>query len=128
MTSGRFLEAELRSGLDDPSLRILSIEPVSGSTPSHGLLIYHVDGGIIGNNDASHKMVDVVEAGGAESTPGVQNLDLASGAVAFQSVCGITPNVQGNRGDRWDPWPGVGGATTFDPNSCAMLRKMSLVT
>ena len=30
MTSGRFLEAELRAGLDDPSLRILSIEPVSG--------------------------------------------------------------------------------------------------
>ncbi len=102
----------------DAALVRSSIEPISGSTPSHGLLIYHVDENFVGSGDPSHKSIDVVEAGGQESALGVQNLDLSAGSVGFQTACGITANVTGNRGDRWDPWPGAEGATTFDSNSC----------
>jgi len=116
---GEFFLLENRQPIGfDAALVRSSIEPVVGSGPSHGLLIYHVDEGIIGNNDAAHKMVDVEEAGGPETTPGVQNLDIHKGAVGFQTVCGATPNVVGNRGDRWDPRPGESGATEFGPNSC----------
>lgn len=88
---------------------------------AHGLLIYHVDESVPGNNDASHKMVDIEEAGGAESVSGphgVQNLDIHRNLIASQSVCGTAASVTGNRGDRYDPWPGPLLANEFSSASC----------
>jgi immune inhibitor A len=92
-----------------------------GEGPAHGLLIYHVDDRVPGNDEPDHKMIDVEEAGGPEGlvgTPGTQNLDLEAGQIASQAVCGQTPNVVGNRGDQFDPWPGALGLTSFDSNTC----------
>ncbi len=103
----------------DAGLVRSSIE--SGDGPAHGLLIYHVDDGIVGNENAAHKQVDVEEAGGPEiglGFPGVQNLDIHTGLSQPQSACGATPEVEGNRGDRFDPWPGPHNAVSFDPGSC----------
>ena len=90
--------------------------------PSHGLVIYHVDDALAGldepNNDPAHKLLDVVEAGGAESVVGVQNLDVRRNAVVSQSACGMAVNVTGNRGDRRDPWPGALSRSDFNANSC----------
>lgn len=95
------------------------------STAAHGLLILHVDTAILGNNTATHKMVDVEEGGGIEGTSGfegVQNLDVENGALLSQAACsgGNTGNVvvTGNRGDLYDPWPGAAGRTSFDATGC----------
>ncbi|HEX7077960.1 MAG TPA: M6 family metalloprotease domain-containing protein [Candidatus Eisenbacteria bacterium] len=115
------LENRQPIGFDAGLVRNSIEDNLDGNPPSHGLLIYHVDGGIIGNNDASHKMVDVEEGGGVESAggfTGVQNLDWSSGSSASQTVCEGTVSVRGNRGDRYDPWPGLAARTTFDPTTC----------
>lgn len=91
------------------------------STAAHGLLIYHVDTGIIGNDIAAHKQVDIEEGGGIEAESGftgVQNLDIERGSAASQQACEGQVIVVGNRGDAYDPWPGAGGRTTFDASSC----------
>lgn len=92
-----------------------------GTGPAHGLVIYHVDDTVLGDDNVAHKQVDVEEAGGPEApsgSPGTQNLDVPFGQVAAQLACGTTPNVTGNLGDRFDPWPGATGQTSFDSNSC----------
>ncbi|HYQ95935.1 MAG TPA: immune inhibitor A domain-containing protein, partial [Candidatus Eisenbacteria bacterium] len=89
--------------------------------PSHGLMIYHVDESVPDNIVASHKMLDVEEAGGAESVSGpagVQNLDIRRNTTLSQDVCGTSVSVTGNRGDRYDPWPGTLGAHDFSSASC----------
>jgi M6 family metalloprotease-like protein len=88
---------------------------------AHGLLIYHFDGSAPNNNNAARKMLDVVEAGGAESVSGphgVQNLDVNKNATVTQAVCAGSASVSGNRGDRFDPWPGPLLASTFSSASC----------
>ena len=88
---------------------------------AHGLLIYHVDESVVGNNNPEHKMVDVEEAGGVESVSGpegVQNLDVHRGLTESQSACGAAASVTGNRGERYDPWPGALLATEFSSTSC----------
>lgn len=100
----------------DAGLVRSSIE--TGGGPAHGLLIYHVDGGIFGNNNAAHKMVDVEEGGGVEPFTGVQNLDLARGSIAPQTVCDGAVNVRGDRGDSYDPWPGAAARTSFEVTGC----------
>jgi len=106
----------------DAGLLRSSIE--AGDGPAHGLVIYHVDDSVPfsqGNNNAAHKLLDVVEAGGPEIASGflgAQNLDVPRGGIAPQTSCGQTMGVQGNRGDKYDPWPGPQGATSFDPGSC----------
>ncbi len=88
---------------------------------AHGLMIYHVDESVGSNNIITRKLVDVVEAGGAESVSGpagVQNLDLARNSSLSQSVCGSLFTVTGNRGDRFDPWPGPLGAQDFSSATC----------
>lgn len=100
----------------DAGLTRSSIE--AGDGPAHGLLIYHVDDLVNGNDDSARKQVDVEEAGGPEGIAGVQNLDLPYGVTQVQSVCGTGASVEGNRGEIRDPWPGASGATSFDPGSC----------
>ena len=102
----------------DSTLVRSSVE--AGLGPAHGLVIYHVDENRFNNNDPAHKLVDVVEAGGPEQGgfPGSQNLDLAAGASGTEEVCGLSAPVGGNRGDRYDPWPGPLGTTVFNGNSC----------
>ncbi len=88
---------------------------------AHGLLIYHVDESAPANNVVSRKLVDVVEAGGAESVTGpagVQNLDVTRNATVSQSDCGTSASVTGNRGDRYDPWPGALSEHDFGSASC----------
>ena len=88
---------------------------------AHGLVIYHVDDSTPSNNIAEHKKVDVVEAGGVESVSGpagVQNLDVHRGLTTSQAVCGGSASVQGNRGDRYDPWPGPLLARNLSSESC----------
>ena len=88
---------------------------------AHGLVIYHVDESVATNNIAAHKKVDVVEAGGSESVSGpagVQNLDLHRNLTTSQTVCTTAASVTGNRGDRFDPWPGALLARTFSSESC----------
>jgi immune inhibitor A len=92
----------------------------SGDGSSHGLIIWHVDDSVANNNNAAHKLLDVEEAGGPEfllGRNGAQNLDIHRGAVASQLACGQTISVTGNRGDKYDPWPGARNATSFD-GSC----------
>ncbi|MEK7316815.1 MAG: M6 family metalloprotease domain-containing protein, partial [Candidatus Eisenbacteria bacterium] len=103
----------------DAALVRSSVE--SGSGPAHGLLIYHVDGTAIGQADPLRKMLDVEEGGGSRIPSGFlgeQNLDLGSGQVASQDICGGSPNVVGNRGDHYDPWPGEGARVSFEGLSC----------
>jgi immune inhibitor A len=103
----------------DAGLVRSSIE--SGQSAAHGLVIYHIDEGVIGQSDPERKMVDVEEGGGSRIATGFlgeQDLDLASGHTAPQVICGGTPNVTGNRGDVYDPWPGAGNRTDFDGLSC----------
>jgi len=106
----------------DAGLVRSSIEAGDGAT--HGLVIYHVDDAVPfgqGNNNAAHKLLDVVEAGGPEILSGfmgAQNLDAHRGVIVPQTSCGQTRGVEGNRGDKYDPWPGPQGATSFDPSSC----------
>ena len=88
---------------------------------AHGLVIYHVDETMDNNNTAGRKLVDIEEAGGPESVVGpvgVQNLDVHRGTTVTQSVCGTSFGVTGNRGDRYDPWPGPLGAAEFSSESC----------
>ncbi|MBI4363932.1 MAG: M6 family metalloprotease domain-containing protein [Candidatus Latescibacteria bacterium] len=88
---------------------------------AHGLVIYHVDESVSGNNYAPHKQVDVEEAGGAESVSGpqgVQNLDVRRGSAGSAVACGISVSLTGNRGDRYDPWPGPLLARDFSSTSC----------
>ena len=99
----------------DAALVRSSIE--AGDGAAHGLLIYHVDEAIQNNNNAAHKLLDVEEAGGPEADQGVQNLDLARGHTALLPTCGVLRSVTGNRGDKYDPWPGADNATSFD-GSC----------
>ena len=92
----------------------------SGDGSSHGLIIWHVDDSIANNNNPAHKRLDVEEAGGPEfllGRNGAQNMDIHRGAVASQLACGQTISVTGNRGDKYDPWPGARNATSFD-GSC----------
>jgi M6 family metalloprotease-like protein len=103
----------------DAGLVRSSIE--SGEGVSHGLMIYHVDEAVSGQSNPSRKMIDVEEGGGSRIPSGFlgeQNLDLGSGQTAAQVICGGTPNVVGNRGDRYDPWPGAGDRVDFDGLSC----------
>ncbi len=120
LDTGEYFLLENRQPLGfDSTLVRKSIE--LGQGPSHGLLVYHVDEAVISNDNPAHKMVDVVEAGGVEGLsdfPGAQNLDVASGSVASQTDCGLASNLTGNRGDRFDPWPGGLDSRTFDSNSC----------
>lgn len=121
--TGEYFLVENRQpiGFDAGLVRGSIENTLAGNPPAHGLLIYHVDEGIIGNNDAAHKMVDVAEGGGIEDEggfTGVQNLDLASNSNATQIVCEGAVSVRGNRGDLYDPWPGLGARATFDPLTC----------
>jgi immune inhibitor A len=93
----------------------------AGDGPAHGLLIYHVDESVIGQEDETHKLLDVEEAGGVRIPSGFigeQNLDASDGLTVFQTICGGTVNVVGNRGDNYDPWPGEGNQTDFEGASC----------
>ncbi|HMI32348.1 MAG TPA: M6 family metalloprotease domain-containing protein, partial [Candidatus Limnocylindrales bacterium] len=88
---------------------------------AHGLLVYHIDESAPDNNNPARKRVDVVEAGGAESVSGphgVQNLDVHRTTTVTQAVCGGSASVTGNRGDRYDPWPGPLLASTFSSTAC----------
>ena len=88
---------------------------------AHGLVIYHVDETQTSNNFVNRKLLDVVEAGGAESVggpAGVQNLDLSRLVTTTQSACGSSTLVHGNRGDQYDPWPGALDAHDFYSGSC----------
>jgi M6 family metalloprotease-like protein len=88
---------------------------------AHGLVIYHVDESTATNNIAEHKKVDVVESGGVESVSGhagVQNLDVHRGQIVTQAICSGPASVQGNRGDRYDPWPGPLFVRNFNSESC----------
>ena len=88
---------------------------------AHGLLIYHVDETIPDNNVAAHKKVDIEEGGGIEAASGftgVQNLDLERGSGASEAACEGLVFVAGNRGDRYDPWPGLGNRTFFSTSGC----------
>jgi M6 family metalloprotease-like protein len=115
--AGQYFLAENRQPIGfDAALVRSSIE--AGEGPAHGLLIYHVDDSVLGNDDPARKQVDVEEAGGAEGIPGVQNLDISNGVTQAQTVCGLAVSVEGNRGDRHDPRPGASGVTSFDPGSC----------
>jgi immune inhibitor A len=120
LDTGEYFLLENRQPLGfDSALVRTSVEQELGA--SHGLLIYHVNENVATNNNPAHKKVDVVEAGGVEGLSGVsgaQNLDLEAGILAPQTDCGLTSNIRGNRGDRFDPWPGGLGSTTFDSNSC----------
>lgn len=105
-------------GFDEGLVR-LSVE-IEG-LQAHGLVIYHIDESALGNNNAAQKQVDVEEAGGAESVSGplgAQNLDLHRGMTASSSACGAAVSVTGNRGDRYDAWPGPLPARTFHSTSC----------
>jgi len=55
-------------GFDSALVRSTVERPVPQT--AHGLIIYHVDPGIIGNNIAAHKMVDIEEGGGIELESG----------------------------------------------------------
>ena len=92
----------------------------AGLGPAHGLVIYHIDENRFDNDDPAHKLVDVVEAGGPEQggRPGNQNLDVGAGLLGTEDVCGLSTSVSGNRGDRYDPWPGPLNSTAFNGNSC----------
>jgi M6 family metalloprotease-like protein len=118
--AGEFFLVENRQPIGfDAGLVRGSIEGVG--VPAHGLILYHVDPAIIGNENAEHKMVDIEEGGGIEAEAGfagVQNLDLERGSTGSQTVCGGSVVVRGNRGDRYDPWPGLASRTTFDANTC----------
>ena len=117
---GEYFLAENRQPVGfDAGLVRSSIE--AGDGPSHGLVIYHVDESITNNDNAAHKMLDVVEAGGPEILSGfvgAQNLDVHRNSVVSQTSCGQTFGVRGNRGDKYDPWPGTQGVTSFDLGSC----------
>lgn len=92
-----------------------------GDGPAHGLMIYHVDESVFGQSIRDRKMLDVEEGGGSRIPSGFlgeQNLDLGSGQIGTQTVCGGSPNVVGNRGDRYDPWPGAGARVSFEGLSC----------
>lgn len=118
--AGEYFLAENRQPIGfDAALVKSTIE--RDSTAAHGLLIYHVDTGIIGNNTAAHKAVDIEEGGGvqvASGFTGVQNLDLERGSAASQIVCEGEVIVVGNRGDHYDPWPGAAARSTFDAGTC----------
>ncbi|HEU4725723.1 MAG TPA: M6 family metalloprotease domain-containing protein [Candidatus Eisenbacteria bacterium] len=103
----------------DAALVRSAIEGATG--PAHGLLIYHVDESVVDQSNPDQKLVDLEEGGGTRIPTGFigeQNLDLATGQIASQPICGGSPNVVGNRGDRYDPWPGEGNRTSFDGFSC----------
>ncbi|HEY6573300.1 MAG TPA: M6 family metalloprotease domain-containing protein, partial [Candidatus Eisenbacteria bacterium] len=103
----------------DAALLRSSIE--AGDGPAHGLLIYHVDDTVIGQSIPQRKQLDVEEGGGSRIASGFlgeQNLDLGSGQIASQDICGGSPNIVGNRGDWFDPWPGAGGRLSFEGLSC----------
>jgi len=92
-----------------------------GNGPAHGLLIYHIDGSVIGQANPTRKMIDVEEGGGVRIPSGFigeQNLDTVDGRIVTQDLCGGSPNVVGNRGDAYDPWPGLGNRTHFESLSC----------
>ena len=122
--SGEYFLVENRQPIGfDRGLARSSLESATNPQAAHGLLIYHVDLGVFGNNVAAHKMLDVEEAGGVESNQGfgfhgVQNLDIASGSQAPEEVCIGQITVTGNRGDRHDPWPGSLGRHDFNGVTC----------
>lgn len=117
----------------DRGLTRASIENAMNPQAAHGLLIYHVDTGVIDNNVASHKLVDVEEAGGVESSQGfglhgVANLDISPGSQESEAVCGGQITVTGNRGDLHDPWPGVLDRTEFNSVTCPNTNSYCGVT
>ena len=122
--AGEYFLVENRQPIGfDAGLVRSSIENVANPQAAHGLLIYHVDQAVFGNDVAAHKMLDVEEAGGVESNQGfgfhgVQNLDIASGAQATEDVCIGQITVTGNRGDRHDPWPGLLNRHEFSAVTC----------
>ncbi|MGH7682284.1 MAG: immune inhibitor A domain-containing protein, partial [Candidatus Eiseniibacteriota bacterium] len=118
--AGEYFLVENRQPVGSDSALVRSSNETTGGGPSHGLIIWHVDDSIGDNNNATHKLLDVEEAGGPEfllGRNGAQNLDVHRGAVASQQACGTTISVTGNRGDKYDPWPGARNATSFD-GSC----------
>ncbi len=117
--AGEYFLVENRQPIDT-DVGLVRSSNESGDGSAHGLVIYHVDDTIPNNNNAAHKLLDVMEAGGPEfllGRQGAQNLDIHRGAVASQLACGQTISVTGNRGDKFDPWPGARNATSFD-GSC----------
>ena len=122
--TGEYFLVENRQPIGfDQGLVRTSIESGTNPQPAHGLLIYHIDTGVFGNNVAAHKNIDVEEAGGVESTQGfgfhgVQNLDIASGSQGPEAVCIGLITVTGNRGDRHDPWPGALNRHDFNGVTC----------
>jgi immune inhibitor A len=120
LDTGEYFLLENRQPIGfDSALVRSSIEMDEGH--AHGLVIYHVNESLPGNDDPAHKQVDVEEAGGPEGLsgfPGTQNLDIELGKIEAQLACGSTPNVTGNLGDRFDPWPGPLSQTFFSSSSC----------
>ncbi len=78
-------------------------EGVDGSLPAGGLLIWHIDEGVI----AAQRALNEINAG---SVPGVA-LEQADGLGQLNRVVG------GNNGDAGDPWPGSTGSTSFAAGS-----------
>lgn len=72
-----------------------------GLPRGHGLLIWHVDESVYGNNNRTHKMVDL-----EESSP----VDIGGFWLEHLDTTRTRPFDQylynGNRGDDGDPWPG----------------------
>ena len=121
--AGEFFLVENRQpiGFDAALVRSTREADTTGNGVAHGLLLYHVDPGIIGNNLAVHKMVDIEEGGGIEAASGftgVQNLDMEKGTGVSETACEGRVIVVGTRGDLYDPWPGLGGRTSFGAFSC----------
>lgn len=103
----------------DAALVRSSIE--SGNGPAHGLMIYHIDGTALDQSNPARKLIDVEEGGGVRIPSGFvgeQNLDTVEGRTVVQDLCGGSPNVVGNRGDYYDPWPGAGNRAHFESLSC----------
>ncbi|HLQ65685.1 MAG TPA: M6 family metalloprotease domain-containing protein [Candidatus Limnocylindrales bacterium] len=121
--AGEYFLVENRQpiGFDAGLVRSTREADTTGNGIAHGLIIYHIDPGIIGNNLAAHKMVDIEEGSGIEQASGftgVQNLDLQEGTFVSQMACEGRVIVRGNRGDLYDAWPGKGARTSFDAFSC----------
>jgi immune inhibitor A len=72
-----------------------------GLPRGHGLLVWHVDESIYGNDDRTHKMVDLEESSPVTINGfHLEHLD----TVRTQPIDKFLYN--GNRGDDGDPWPG----------------------
>lgn len=78
-----------------------------GLPRGHGLLIWHVDESVYGNNNRTHKMVDLEESSPVNVNGFYrEHLD----TVRSQPIDKYLYN--GNRGDDGDPWPGYWSCAT----------------